>query len=165
MVQGNTSHALAKNSQSHHRGSHLTDAPWCSQSLSSLYLCNAAWLYLCNAACIRYKSRYCVAGPNRKNPARFARRRRASPHRTGADYHSLASRDEMACDVIRQAFEHRKLIWSDLVKLSGTRFWFFVFCARALHVPAGAARRDNRLGGTAHTGQGFSVVWRGEANP
>ena len=39
----------------------------------------------------------------------------------------------------------RKLIWSDLVKLSGTRFWFFLFCAPAPHVPAGAARRDSHL--------------------
>ena len=59
----------------------------------------------------------------------------------------------------------RELIWCDLVKLSGTRFWFFVFCTRVLNVPAGAARRDNHLAGTARSRQGRAVVWRGEANP
>ena len=43
------------------------------------------------------------------------------------------------------AWATEKLIWSDLVKLSGTRFWFFLFCAPAPHVPAGAARRDSHL--------------------
>ena len=33
------------------------------------------------------------------------------------------------------------------------------------HVPAGAARRDNHLAGTARSGQGRAGVWRGEANP
>jgi SAM-dependent methyltransferase len=59
----------------------------------------------------------------------------------------------------------QELIWSDLVKLSGARFWFFVFGAPASHVPAGAARRDNHLAGTARSRQGRAVVWRGEANP
>src|SRR5262249_44710039 len=59
----------------------------------------------------------------------------------------------------------RELIWSDLVKLSGTRFWVFVFCTLASHVPAGAARRDDHLAGTAHSRQGRAVVGRGGANP
>jgi hypothetical protein len=58
-----------------------------------------------------------------------------------------------------------ELIWSDLVKLSRSPFWFFVFCALASHVPAGAARRDSHLAGTARSGQGRAVVWRDEANP
>ena len=58
-----------------------------------------------------------------------------------------------------------ELIWSDLVKLSVTWFWFFVVSTSASHVPAGAARRDSHLAGTARSGQGRAVVWRGEANP
>jgi hypothetical protein len=33
------------------------------------------------------------------------------------------------------------------------------------HVPAGAARRDYQLAGTARSGQGRAVVWRGEVDP
>jgi hypothetical protein len=57
------------------------------------------------------------------------------------------------------------LIWSDFVNLSWTGFWFFVVCTGACYVPAGAARRDNHLAGTARSSQGRAVVWRGEANP
>jgi hypothetical protein len=51
-------------------------------------------------------------------------------------------------------------------------FWgaeILVLCflrrGRACNVPAGAARRDHHLAGTARSRQGRAGVWRGEANP
>jgi hypothetical protein len=55
-----------------------------------------------------------------------------------------------------------KLIWSDLVKPGVLVFDFVAF---GNNVPAGAARRDSHLAGTARSSQGRAVVWRGEANP
>src|SRR5215831_14499381 len=37
---------------------------------------------------------------------------------------------------LRRRTPDTTLIWSDLVKLSGTRFWFFVVCTPVSHVPA-----------------------------
>ena len=45
------------------------------------------------------------------------------------------------------------------------RVLVFDFVAFGNNVPAGAARRDNHLAGTARSRQGRAVVWRGEANP
>jgi hypothetical protein len=58
----------------------------------------------------------------------------------------------------------RSLIWSDLSSLFKDRG--FGFGSMGLrHAPAGAARRDYQLAGTAHRDQGRAVVWRGEVNP